>query len=94
MAKRKRQPDARTPAVKELRAFLDENGITVSAAAKDLSMSHVGVLSWLSGKTRPDCAARKRLDKWTGGRVPECLWLTEAERQLIQKQRAFGGVAA
>jgi hypothetical protein len=94
MAKRKRPPDARTPAVKELRAFLVENAISVSGAAVALGMSHVGVLSWLSGKTRPDCAARKRLEKWTAGRVPEELWLSDQERQLIQKQKAFGGVAA
>lgn len=42
-----------------------------------MKVTHVAVLSWLSGLSIPGSDNRKRIDVWTGGVVPESAWLKE-----------------
>jgi transcriptional regulator with XRE-family HTH domain len=55
-------------------AFLKENGITVTEAAKQLGYSRSFVDLIVKNKTRPNEDRRKEIAAWTNERVPLSAW--------------------
>lgn len=74
-----------TSGVKLLRSFLKSHGITPTAAARAIGVSHVTMLAYVSGEKRPEGDRRDAIERWTDGYVPRESWRTREERKDLDK---------
>ncbi len=70
------------PAVDLLKAFFKtKEPLTQAAAAEQLGIVPSALTAYLKGTQRPRSDIRQRIEKWSGGAVPESSWLTAKERK-------------
>lgn len=60
--------------------WMRTRGISLRTAAETLGVSHVAVIEWTRGTSRPRPDRRKAIQKWTTGEVPATAWLLAGER--------------
>lgn len=66
-----------------LAAFMGRHGVSPTDAARALSVSRTSVNHWITGERRPDHEMRVRIERWTGGDVPESWWVLARERRRL-----------
>lgn len=84
-----------TDGAERLRTFLDDNKITLDAAAKALGVKGGPVLhGWLNGSRKPRPEYRKAIAIWTRGAVTAESWEDEKERAAMSAVKPFSKPAA
>lgn len=81
--------DLTQSAPESLRAWMDELGVGPTAIARAVGKTAEAVYGWLEGKYRPEALVRAKLERFTNGRVPAWLWLTDGERAEIEHVQPF-----
>lgn len=60
--------------MKKLKSYMRKNKVTSYRLAKKLGISHVTVIAWLAGRTRPGVLKAINLERATGGAVSVYDW--------------------
>lgn len=81
---RKRRLHGRSKAAKALLEFLQNNGVSDTAAALALKVTRPAVQAWTTGRSLPDAINRKRVDRWTDGAVREEWWESDAAVEAVR----------
>lgn len=82
-------PEAPTGATL-FQAWMKERRISLRTAAETLGVSHVAVIEWTRGTSRPRPDRRKAIQKWTAGAIPSAAWLLPGERpEPVLRVRAW-----
>jgi hypothetical protein len=74
-----------------MRSFIARLGIKDREAAKQNGVTPSMLSTWLGPKwnpsplprSRPKSSNRRRIERWSGGEVPESAWDTEEEREAV-----------
>jgi DNA-binding transcriptional regulator YiaG len=72
-----------TDGATKLGALVEELKLTQTAAAAALGATSAAMTDWLSGRRRPDPVMRRRIHRWSAGRVPPESWETPDERGSV-----------
>jgi transcriptional regulator with XRE-family HTH domain len=81
------------PGAAALKQFLELKGLTQHSLAIAIGVSDPTVHDWVDGIKRPRHFRRKQIEDWSRGEVLESLWLTEVERETIEREVVpFDGV--
>lgn len=86
--KKRKQPRP-CQAAKDLEKFVEDNRISLRDAAAALGVTHQALLSWFSGVSKPKNELRKVIAVWTKEAVPESAWMTQVERDALDKIKPF-----
>lgn len=73
------------PGADKFSVFLTKNGIPKARAARDLQVSHVTVLNWVTRRAVPTHDRRQAIAVWTGGEVSESDWISTEERARLER---------
>ena len=63
----------------QFREWMRERGISLRTAAETLGVSHVAVIEWVRGTSRPRPDRRHAIAKWTSDAIPAESWLLDGE---------------
>jgi|SRR5271165_770656 len=71
-----------------LLSYRKENGLSARRAAGELSVTHVALRSWETGKSVPEEPYRQAMERWSGGRVLAGNWGASRREKLLQRKLA------
>lgn len=74
-------------AARELGLFIDELGMSVRAAARELDITHVFLGAVLRGESRPGDVLIDKIAVWSKNRVTRPMWRSKDEVEALAAQR-------
>lgn len=69
-----------TEGAKALRRVAQDRGLSKTAIAREIGVSHPTVIDWLRGHKRPSWPNRFRIRDWSGGAITAESWDESAKK--------------